>query len=178
MSQFHTNEPFFLQKNPQGTRSRLHEAPVFSRRRVFRCSWGTSIRATCFAFSPQSIVTRSPPLGVSLEAHQRFCGGLLGDGFLEIQRNSKTDEVVGVWYREKHSAAQAYFVFNQQRALRPFPEKMKTPAIQQDKRNYSFFEVRTARTFSFKIYGEAFYRSEKTDGKWRNKKQVPDTIGE
>jgi hypothetical protein len=152
MSQFHTNEPFFLQKNPQGTRSRLHEAPVFSRRRVFRCSWGTSIRATCFAFSPQSMVTRSPPLGVSLEAHQRFCGGLLGDGFLEIQRNSKTDEVVGVWYREKHSAAQAYFVFNQQRALRPFPEKMKTPAIQQDKRNYSFFEVRTARTFSFKIF--------------------------
>jgi hypothetical protein len=112
MSQFHTNEPFFSQKNPQGTRSRLHEAPVFSRRRVFRCSWGTSIRATCFAFSPQSMVTRSPPLGVSLEAHQRFCGGLLGDGFLEIQRNSKTDEVVGVRYREKHSAAQAYFVFN------------------------------------------------------------------
>lgn len=128
--------------------------------------------------APSSILTRTPPPGIPLEAHQRLCRGLLGDGTLEFYRNSKTGTLVSVRYREKHSAAQTNLVFNQQKGLRPLTDKITPPVVKQEKRDYFFAEVRTSQTSLLNSYGEAFYNSKIIAGKRQNQKILPENIGE
>lgn len=178
MGQGQTQTSSFFQRNPHASQCGAQKTRGSFCRQVSHSSSSPSIRLTCGAFSSLPLLTRDPPPGVPREAHQRLCGGLLGDGSLEMYRHPKTEELVSVRYREKHSVAQADLVFNQQKGLRPLTDKIKTPVVRQDRRHYSFLEVRTSRTPSLKVYGEAFYRSEKQAGKWKNTKHLPDTIGE
>lgn len=129
-------------------------------------------------FYQKPFLTRQPPPNIPLEIHQRLCGGLLGDGSLDFHRNKKMHQLISVRYREKHAAAQVDLVLNQQNGLLPFTKKIKRATIQKDKNGYYFVETRTSRTKYFNVYGEVFYQSEKINGKWKNKKQLPKNIGE
>ena len=99
----------------------------------------------------------SPSLGIPLAAHQRLCGGLFGDGSLDLTRDPHTGVPRSARYRENQGLIHWDWVRDQQAGLGPLTAAIKAPSPRVDARGYTLVEARTSRRADLLIYAQAFY---------------------